>query len=125
MLAATVEQPPVKETDMGLEKAMSKAALIITHKVLPGKRDEVRGVWEKHLRPTIAANPAHEAYFYCYDDNDPDVICAFQQYADRASAQAFVKSPGYATYVAEVSPLLTGQPQVRAVTPMWSKGGAD
>ena len=44
---------------------MSKAALFIKHKALPGRREQVHRVWEKHLRPHIAANSAHEAYFYC------------------------------------------------------------
>jgi hypothetical protein len=30
---------------------MSKTALMITHKARPGKRDEVRATWEKHLKP--------------------------------------------------------------------------
>jgi quinol monooxygenase YgiN len=102
---------------------MNKAALLITHRTLPGKRDEVRQVWERHLMPNIARNPAHEAYFYCYDDNDPDVICAFQQYRDRVSPQDFVKAPWYAAYIEEVTPLIAGEPEVRAVTPVWAKSG--
>jgi quinol monooxygenase YgiN len=103
------------------EPSMSKAALFITHKALPGKRDEVRRVWEKHLRPNIAENPAHEAYFYCYDDADPDVICVFQQYVDHEAPKDFVKAPWYAAYSDEVSPLLAGPPEIRAATPMWAK----
>ncbi|MEZ0167388.1 putative quinol monooxygenase [Microvirga sp. TS319] len=102
---------------------MNKAALLITHRTLPGKRDEVRHVWEKHLKPNIASNPAHEAYFYCYDDKDPDVILAFQQYTDRISPQDFVRAPWYAAYIEEVTPLIAGEPDVRAVTPVWAKGG--
>jgi quinol monooxygenase YgiN len=100
---------------------MSKAAVFITHRALPGKRDEVRRVWERHLQPNIAANAAHEAYFYCYDDNDPDAICVFQQYADRASSQNFLAAPWYAAYVSEVTPLLAGQPEIRAATLVWAK----
>jgi quinol monooxygenase YgiN len=100
---------------------MSKAAVFITHRALPGKRDEVRRVWERHLQSNIAANPAHEAYFYCYDDNDPDTICVFQQYADRTSAQDLLAASWYAAYVSEVTPLLAGQPEIRAATPVWSK----
>jgi quinol monooxygenase YgiN len=103
---------------------MSKTALFIRHQALAGKRDEVRRVWEKHLQPSIAANAAHEAYFYCYDDHDPDAICVFQQYTDHASAQAFLAAPWYAAYTKEVTPLLAGQPEVRAATPVWTKGGA-
>lgn len=85
-------------------KQMSKTALFIKHRALAGKRDEVRRIWEKHLKPRIAANPAHEAYFYCYDDNDPDTICVFQQYADRASSQEFMEGSWYAAYLNEVTP---------------------
>ncbi len=104
---------------------MNKAALLITHKTLPGKRDAVRQVWERHLKPNIASNPAHEAYFYCYDDKDPDVILAFQQYRDRVSPQDFVKAPWYADYIEEVMPLIAGEPEVRAITPVWAKGGSN
>jgi len=57
---------------------VSKTALFIKHKALPDKRDEVRRIWEKHLKSRIAANPTHEADFYRYDDNDADTICVFR-----------------------------------------------
>lgn len=102
---------------------MSKTALFITHKTLPGKREAVQKLWEKHLQPRIAANPGHEAYFYCFDNNDPDVICVYQQYNDREASLAFVQSDWYAVYVAEVTPLLAGEPSIRVATPQWSKAG--
>lgn len=104
---------------------MSKTALFIKHRARPGKRDEVRRVWEKHLRPRIATNAAHQAYFYCFDDGDPDLICVFQLYADRAASQAFVQAPWYAAYVEEVTPLLAGQPEISVATPAWIKGAVD
>jgi len=100
---------------------MSKVAVFIEHRVLPAKRANVHRVWDAYLRPHIARNAAHEAYFYCFDSSDPDVIRAFQQYSSGAEAQAFLASPGYADYVAAVTPLLTGQPKVRTLTPVWSK----
>jgi len=100
---------------------MPRVALFIEHHARPGKRDEVRRIWEKHLGPRIAVNPAHEAYYYCYDDTDPDTIRVFQQYTDRASSQAFLQAPWYAAYVTEVSPLLAGEPKIRTTTPIWSK----
>lgn len=89
---------------------MSKTALFIKHRALPGKRDEVYRIWEKHLQPNITANHSHEAYFYCYDDSDPDTICAFQK---------FLAAPWYAAYLSEVTPLLAGQPKIRVATPVW------
>jgi quinol monooxygenase YgiN len=102
---------------------MSEIALFIKHKTLPGKRDEVRKVWEKHMAPAISANPAHIAYFYCFDNADPDSICAFQRYASAEAAQDFLKTSSYLAYLREVERLLSGPPQVTTLTPLWSKGG--
>ncbi|MDF1503624.1 antibiotic biosynthesis monooxygenase [Roseisolibacter sp. H3M3-2] len=100
---------------------MTKTALIIRHTTLPGRRDDVRAAWERHMRPAIDANPGHEAYFYCFDDADADVICAFQQYVDAAAARDFLATDAYAAYLRDVEPLLAGPPQVTALTPVWSK----
>jgi quinol monooxygenase YgiN len=100
---------------------MDKIALFIKHKTRVGKRDAVRAVWERHMRPKIAANPGHEAYFYCFDNNDADAICAFQEYADLKSSQDFLKTESYASYLKEVEPLLVGPPEVTSLTPLWVK----
>ena len=101
---------------------MTKVALFVKHTTQPGKRDEVRRVWERRMRPHIASNPRHEGYFYCFDNNDSDSICAFQQYADLESSQDFLKTESYAAYLKEVEPLLAGPPEVTSVTPVWVKG---
>ena len=101
---------------------MSKTALFIKQQALPGKRDEVRRVWEKYLRPSIISNTAHETYVYCYDDDDPDTICVFQLYASQVSSQEFLKAPWYAAYRKEVAPFLAGEPEIRTATPVWAKG---
>lgn len=99
---------------------MSKPALFIRHVTCPGRRDEVEHVWREHMAPAVAANGGHEAYFYCFGA-DPDVICAFQQYASREAADAFLETPAYAAYIAEVSPLLAGEPEVQSLEVVWSK----
>ncbi|HEU4428408.1 MAG TPA: antibiotic biosynthesis monooxygenase [Myxococcota bacterium] len=100
---------------------MSKVALFIKHSALPGKRDELRKVWERLMRPEIVGNDAHEAYFYCYDDRDPDTVCVYQQYADREASQAFLGKPAYAAYLRESRPLLAREPEITAATPVWIK----
>jgi quinol monooxygenase YgiN len=100
---------------------MTSFALIVKHKTQPGKRDAVRQVWEKYMAPAISANPGHLAYFYCFENSDPDSICAFQQYADVEASREFLESDNYAAYLKNVEPLLSGPPQVTALTPMWSK----
>ena len=104
---------------------MSPLALFIRLKTLPGKRDEVRRVWEKHIAPAILANPGHTAYFCCVDNNDPDAMCAFQQYTSAEAANDFLQTPSYLEYLKEAEPLLSGPPQITALTPVWSKIQAD
>ena len=95
--------------------------MIIEHRVRPGCRDEVRVVWEKWLRPAIEANSGHEEYFYLFDNDDADVIRAFQQYVDTAAAIAFLSTPAYEAYVAEVQHLLIGPPRVVRTDIVWAK----
>lgn len=102
---------------------MTSFALIVKHKTQPGKREEVRKVWEKHMAPAISANPGHSAYFYCFENDDPDSICAFQQYVSAEASREFLTKDSYGAYLNDVEPLLSGPPQVTALTPMWSKGG--
>ncbi|MBA3712690.1 MAG: antibiotic biosynthesis monooxygenase [Pyrinomonadaceae bacterium] len=101
---------------------MNKTALFIRHRAQSGRRDDVQRVWEKHVKPRVEANPAHEAYFFCYDDNDPDVICVFQLYTDMASMQDFLRGAWYADYLSEVSQFIEAQPQIAPATLVWAKG---
>ncbi len=100
---------------------MPSFALIITHQTQPGKRDEVRKAWEEHLAPAISANPNHTAYFYCFNNENPDSISAFQQYASAEASQEFLMTDSYAAYLNAVEPLLLGPPQVTTLTPVWTK----
>ena len=93
--------------------------VIIEHRTQPGRRDDVRQVWEKWMRPAITANEAHEAYTYTFDPSDPDVIRAFQRYRDATAAAAFLETPAYRSYLVEVEPLLMGPPVVRTGDVVW------
>ncbi|KRA39252.1 MULTISPECIES: putative quinol monooxygenase [unclassified Nocardioides] len=101
---------------------MTQLALIIRHQTQPGRRDDVQKVWEAHMAPAVADNPGHVAYFYCFDNTDPDAISAFQVYDSAESSQRFLETDAYAAYLRAVEPLLSGPPQVTALTPMWAKG---
>ena len=43
---------------------MNPVALCLKVKVQPGKRDQVRAMWEKHLKPRVAST---------FTDNDPQI----------------------------------------------------
>lgn len=100
---------------------MKHVAVLVTHRTREGQRDAVRAIWEEHLAPAVTSNPGHLAYTYCFDDADPDVICAFQVYRNDDDAAGFQRIPAYAAYEEAVAPLLTGSPSVQRLTPMWTK----
>ena len=95
--------------------------LFLQHRTRPGARAHVQGVWNKHMRPAVAANPGHLAYIYAFG-SDEDRICAFQVYKSAEEAQAFLRSDAYVAYELEVSPLLDGPPQVEVLQAQWVKG---
>lgn len=104
------------------ETIVSNKALYIRHRAQPGKREEVRRIWEKYARAHIAGNGAQIAYVYGFDDNDPDVIVAYQLYTDETGSDDFVKQPWYADYERETAALLAEPSEFRAITPQWIKG---
>jgi quinol monooxygenase YgiN len=101
---------------------MSKSATLVRHKAKPGKRDDVRRVWEKYARDYVAGSKGVLSVYYCYDDNDPDTVIVFQLAADQAVGQDFVKQPWFADYQQETTALVAGPPEVRTATPLWVKG---
>ena len=103
---------------------MSKSATFVRHKAKPGRRDDLRRVWDKYVCDYVAGNSDALSCYYCYDDNDPDTIIVFQLAADQASAQEFVKQPWFADYQRETAALLAGQSELRTATPQWVKGAA-
>lgn len=103
------------------EIVMSQPTVFVRHKTLPGRRDDVRAAWERHLQAAIAANPGFISYYYGYVNGDPDSICAFQQYASDDAADAFLKSDGFKAYLRDVQGLLAGPAEVTAMTVQWTK----
>lgn len=102
---------------------MSKTALLITHRALLGNATRFVVSRKSISNPTsLPTLPIKRISFDCYDDGDSDTICVFQQYVDGVSSQDFLAAPWYAAYVNDVTPILAGQPEIRAATPVWIKG---
>ncbi len=104
-------------------KQTDRLALFVKTRTMPGKRDQVRGLFQKHLAPKAEANPAQEIVIWCDDEHDPDVFHFFEIYNDRKAFEASSQAPWAAEYMKEVMPLLQGQPEVGFATPRWAKRG--
>jgi quinol monooxygenase YgiN len=99
---------------------MTKVAVFVTTKTKPGRRDEVRVLWEKHLKQRAAANAAQETYFFCYDNRDPDTFHLFEVYADPSALAANATADWFAAYLSEVGPLIE-ETAFHEATPIWVK----
>ncbi len=100
---------------------MNKTALFIRHKALPGKRDAMQRIWEKHVKPRAEANPAHLAYYFCYDNNDPDVVSVFQLYDNPTALEQFLEGDWYPEYLREVATVVAVPPELTKASLVWAK----
>ena len=99
-----------------------KVAVLVKTKTQPGKRDEVRRLWDVHLRPRVELNAAQEVYFFCEDAHDADTFYLFEIYSDPDAMSANAGSEWFAEYLQAVGPLLAGQGEVSVASPVWTKG---
>ena len=100
---------------------MSQVALIVKTKTQPGKRDQMRRMFEQHLGPRAQANDSQTVVVWCDDDNDPDLFYLFELYSDRAAWQVNALAPWAAEYFELVQPLVTSS-EMLSGTPLWAKG---
>ncbi len=97
-------------------------ALVLRHKAVPGRRDQLIEVWHRNMPEAVRENAGHVAYVLCSSYSDPDEVLIFQHYRDAAAAQEFLGNPAYLRYLEESRDLLAGPPEVEPVEPLWSKG---
>lgn len=101
---------------------MSKLAMFIKTTCKPGKRDEVRALWEEYLKPRAEENDAQEVYFYCYDEQNENVMYLFELYGNRENMGQNAEAPWFQEYMQKLFPLIDGQPEIGMTTPLWAKG---
>lgn len=101
---------------------MGDIAIIVTSTAKPGRRDDVRAVYDELLAPRATANDAQEVVVWCDDLHDPDTFHLFEVYRDTESMGANAQAPWFAAYLARVGPLMAAEPRMAMATPRWAKG---
>jgi quinol monooxygenase YgiN len=96
-------------------------ALFIRHKAKPGRRDDVKRIWENYVKPRAAANPDHLEYFFCYDETDSDAISVFQLYQNRKAMTLFLSGEWYQKYLSEIAQVISEAPQILSAAVVWQK----
>ena len=101
---------------------MSKITMIVKTRCQPGKRDEIRRLYEQHLKPRAEANPGQELIVYSYDAQDENLFYLFEIYSGQEVLQANSNATWFWEYMSAAGPLLDGQPEVMMGTPVVAKG---
>ena len=101
---------------------MAKLATFIKIKARPGKREQVKQIWEKIVKPHVESEEGVEHSFFCYAIEDDDTICLFEFITDPSKFEAAMKSEWFLDYMEQLKPLLAGPPERIMTTPVWAKG---
>lgn len=101
---------------------MSKVAVMIRVTTKPGQRDELRKLWDAHLRDRVDGNAAQELYLLVEDATDPDTLHLVEVYADPEEMARNAQAPWFAEYMRAAGPLLDGPPVMATGEPVWAKG---
>lgn len=99
----------------------SDVALFLTIKTQPGQRDALVALWDEHLKTRAADNADHVRYVFALDMMDPDTVHITEVYATQAAFEANSQAPWFGAYMAQVGPLLAGEPGFAMAQPYWIK----
>lgn len=100
---------------------MAELALFLTVRTKPGKRDELKALWEQHLKQRAAGNEAQTHYVYAYDMQDENIIRITEVYSTMAAFEDNSQKEWFAAYMQEAMPLIEGQPEFHMALPQWVK----
>ena len=101
---------------------MDKVAIFAVVKAKPGKRDELRRLYEEHIKPHAESNASQQMCFYCYGNDDEDRICIFELFSDMEAVKTNMDSDWLPAYMEKELPFLAEPPQIMMTTPVWIKG---
>ena len=100
---------------------MTQLAIFMTVRTKPGKRDELRALWEKALKPRAQENNSQTHYVYAYDAQDKDIIRILEVYDNKDALHANAGADWFASYMQDAMPLLDGEPEFHMCDPKWIK----
>lgn len=83
---------------------MDGICLFLKVRTKDGKRDTVRRLWEKYLKQRAYENENQIAYYYCFDNQDPNMICMFEHYSNPEELQINAQADWFQNYMKEVMP---------------------
>ena len=84
---------------------MAELAIFLTVRTKPGKREELKALWEQHLKQRAAQNEMQSHYVYAFDSQDENVIRITEVYETMAAFQANSQADWFSAYMQEAMSL--------------------
>lgn len=100
---------------------MAELAIFITVKTMPGKREELKSLWEQRLKPRALLNASQSRYVYAFDTQDENIIRMMEVYETMAAFQENTGAQWFTEFMQDAMPLLDGEPEFHMATPQWVK----
>ncbi|HHR85215.1 MAG TPA: hypothetical protein ENL23_02570 [Candidatus Acetothermia bacterium] len=105
----------------GKEVIVAMLALFVKLRAKPGKRDEVKMLWEEHVKPHSESEDAVDISCYCYAAEEENTIWLFELLSSPSVAKKAMQSEWFAAYQNAIGPLLMAPPKINTATPVWVK----
>lgn len=80
-------------------------------RVKPGKREEVKRLWEKYPITNARNNEKQKNYFLCYVDGDENTICVFEVFSEGYVQPNVTQTDWFKAFSKEMEPLVAGPPE--------------
>lgn len=98
------------------------AAILITGRTKPGKRDELYALYREHVVPHVAASDAIATVVWSADRDDEDTYHLFEVFSEGSDVRDLTEAEWFKTYMALAAPLAAAPPETRRLDPRWTKG---
>ena len=100
---------------------MAELAIFISVRAKAGKRDQLRALWEQHLKERAAENEHQSTYIYAYDLQNENLIHITEVYETMVAFEENSNAEWFSNYMIEAASLIDGEPVFHMASPQWIK----
>lgn len=100
---------------------MNKPGIIVELNCKDGKRDEVKALWERMVKPHAAENPEVLVSLYNYGAANSNQIILVEFFQGQGVLESAFGEEWFQQYMKEMGELLQEEPKVTSLLNIWAK----
>ncbi len=98
---------------------MEKFAIYVSFKAKPGRREEIKAVYDKHVRPHIEIGEHLLSCVSSYSLEDEDTLCLFELHSTPGLLEKAQELPWFKQYMTELDDILVEKPIFTPMAPIY------